>query len=312
MPNTFLTPSIIAKQALANLYENTVMSQLVHRDYEEEFVNRVGDTVTIRKPAVFEAKNFNRTTGIEIQNATEGSIPITLDKFADVSFAVTSEELTLEIIDFNAQLLAPACEAIAQKIDKDILTLRNDIVQRVGKAGAPITGVTGAAIHNWDNPRSVIDARRVLNQRNVPATDRHVVVGPEIEAKWLSDPLFHQADTRGDTEGLREANLGRRIFGHDAYQTQNIEAPTGTPGAGQPNTEIGVAFHRTAFALVTRPLVLPQGAANAHVESYQGFALRVVMGYDQVKKQDIVSIDTLYGVKTLDPNRAVLIHGVAP
>ncbi|WP_276615537.1 P22 phage major capsid protein family protein [Nonomuraea basaltis] len=73
---------------------------------------------------------------------------------------------------------------------------------------------------------------------------------------------------------------------------------------------MGVAFHRTAFALVTRPLVLPQGAANAHVESYKGFALRVVMGYDQAKKQDVVSIDTLYGVKTLDPNRAVLIHGV--
>ncbi|MCF6467397.1 hypothetical protein FAF44_03070 [Nonomuraea sp. MG754425] len=311
MANTFLTPSIIARQALANLYETTVMSQLVHRDYEQEFVNRIGDTITIRKPATFEAKQFNRTLGIEIQNATEGSIPITLDKFVDVSFAVTSEELTLDIIDFNAQLLAPAVEAIAQKIDRDILTLRSDIVQRVGKAGTTVTGVTGTNEWEWDNPRVAIDARRVLNQRNVPPTDRNIVVGPEIEAQWLGDPLFHQADTRGDTEGLREANLGRRIFGHDGYQTQNIKGPSGTPTAGQPNTEIGVAFHKTAFALVTRPLVLPQGAANAHVESYKGFALRVVMGYDQTKKQDVVSIDTLYGVKTLDPNRAVLIHGVA-
>ncbi|MEV1003408.1 P22 phage major capsid protein family protein [Nonomuraea sp. NPDC050202] len=310
MPNTFLTPSIIARQALANLYETTVMSQLVHRDYEDEFVNRIGDTITIRKPAIFEATQFNRTTGIVIQNATEGSIPITLDKFVDVSFAVTSEELTLDIIDFNAQLLAPAVEAIAQRIDRDILTLRSDIVQRTGVAGSTVTGVTGTNEWAWDNPRVVIDARRVLNQRNVPPTDRNVVVGPEIEAQWLGDPLFHQADTRGDTEGLREANLGRRIFGHDGYQTQNIKGPASAPATGQPNTEIGVAFHKTAFALVTRPLVLPQGAANAHVESYKGFALRVVMGYDQAKKQDVVSIDTLYGVKTLDPNRAVLIHGV--
>jgi hypothetical protein len=287
------------------------MSQLVHRDYEEEFVNRIGDTITIRKPAVFEATQFNRTTGIVIQNATEGSIPITLDKFVDVSFAVTSEELTLDIIDFNAQLLAPAVEAIAQRIDRDILTLRNDIVQRTGVGGSAVTGVTGTNAWAWNNPRVVIDARRVLNQRNVPPTDRYVVVGPEIEAEWLGDPLFHQADHRGDTEGLREANLGRRIFGHDGYQTQNIKGPAVAPAPGQPNTEIGVAFHRTAFALVTRPLVLPQGAANAHVESYKNFALRVVMGYDQAKKQDVVSIDTLYGVKTLDPNRAVLIHGVA-
>ncbi|MFC7582438.1 P22 phage major capsid protein family protein [Nonomuraea antimicrobica] len=52
---------------------------------------------------------------------------------------------------------------------------------------------------------------------------------------------------------------------------------------------------------------MPQGAANAHVESYRGFGLRVVMDYDISKKQDVISIDTLYGVKCLDPNRAVLI-----
>jgi hypothetical protein len=311
MANTFLTPSIIAKQALANLYETTVMSQLVHRDYEQEFVSRVGDTISVRKPAVFVAQEFNRAAGIQIQNAEEGSIPVTLNHFADVSFAVTSEELTLEIEDFNTQLLAPAMEAISQKIDRDILSLRADIVQRVGKKDAPIVGVTGLGIHDYDKPQVAIDARRVLNQRNVPSGDRHLVVGPEIEAKWLSDELFHRADARGDTDGLREASLGRRTFGFDAYQTQNIKAPTGTPGAGQPNTEIGVAFHRTAFALVTRPLVLPQGAANAAVESYKGFGVRVVMDYDISKKQDVVSIDTLYGVKTLDPNRAVLIHGVA-
>jgi hypothetical protein len=309
MPNTFLTPSIIAKQALATLYETCVMAQLVHRDYAQEFVSRVGDTISVRKPAVFTANEFDRATGIQIQNASEGSVPITLNHFADVSFAVTAEELTLEIEDFGTQLLNPAMEAIAQKIDRDILSLRNDIVQRVGVAGAAITGVTGNAIHPYDDPKTAIDARRVLNQRNVPSADRHLAIGPEIEALWLSDPLFHQADVRGDTDGLREANLGRRVFGFDGYQTQNIEAPTAAPPVGQPNTEIGVAFHRTAFALVTRPLVLPQGAANAAVESYKGFGVRVVMDYDIKAKQDVVSVDCLYGVKTLDPNRAVLIHG---
>ncbi|GAB2918660.1 P22 phage major capsid protein family protein [Nonomuraea fastidiosa] len=305
MANNFLTPSVIARQALANLYETTVMSQLVYRDYEEEFVSRIGDTITIRKPAVFDAKDFDRSAGIEIQNAVEGSIPITLDRFADVSFAVTAEELTLDIVDFNAQLLAPACEAIAQKIDRDLLSLRSDITQQVG-----LDEETNEAFR-YANPRVAIAARRVLNQRNVPATDRYIVVGPEQEALWLSDDLFNRADARGDTEGLREANLGRRVFGFDSYQTQNIKEPefqaSDPAGTQLPDHEIGVAFHRTAFALVTRPLVLPQGAANAHVESYRGFGIRVVMDYDITHKQDIVSIDTLYGVKTLDPQRAVLI-----
>ena len=49
MPNTFLTPDIIANEALMVLENNTVMAGLVHRDYSKEF-NRVGDTITIRSP----------------------------------------------------------------------------------------------------------------------------------------------------------------------------------------------------------------------------------------------------------------------
>ncbi|WP_027945962.1 P22 phage major capsid protein family protein [Amycolatopsis taiwanensis] len=300
MANTFLTPDIIARAALANLYETTVMAPLVHRDYEPEFANQVGDTITVRKPAVFQAKEFNRAAGIEIQNATETGFPVTLNHFADVSFAVTSEDLTLKIEDFNEQLLNPAMEAISQKIDRDVLALRNDIVQEVGVVG-------GDNAYQWDNPRVAIDAGRVLDQKNVPMTERRLAVGPITKAAWTGDDLFNRADARGDTEGLREANLGRRVFGFDPYMTQNIVKPAQT--TGNSTTEVGVAFHRTAFALVFRPLALPRGAQNAAIQSYKGFGLRVVFDYDIKLKQDVVSIDCLYGTKTLDANRAVLVKG---
>jgi len=50
MPNTLLTPSIIAKEALIVLENNLVLGSKVHRDYADEFT-KVGDTITIRKPA---------------------------------------------------------------------------------------------------------------------------------------------------------------------------------------------------------------------------------------------------------------------
>ena len=50
MPNTILTPKIIAQEALMVLESQLTMAGLVHRDYSKEFV-RVGDTITIRKPA---------------------------------------------------------------------------------------------------------------------------------------------------------------------------------------------------------------------------------------------------------------------
>jgi len=301
--NTLLTPDIIARAALANLYENTVMAPLVHRDYEPEFANKVGDTITVRKPATFTAQEFVRADGITIQDATESSVPVTLNHFADVSFAVTAENLTLDIVDFSAQLLDPAMQAIAEKIDRDILSFRDDITQVVGEtaaAGPPAT-------HLWSDPRSLIEAGVVLDGKNVPSTERRAVVGAITKGQWVDDSLFQQAQQRGDTQGLQEASLGARVFGFDPYMSQNIKVPT--QGTGISTTEVGVAFHRTAVAFVTRPLALPQGAKNASIQSYKGFGLRVVYDYDITKKQDVISIDCLYGVKTLDANRACLIHG---
>lgn len=297
MPNTFLTPNVIATQALANLYETTVMAQLVYRDYENDFQAGRGDTITVRKPPVFTAREYDRSAGITVQDASESGIPVVLNHFADTSFAVTSEEQTLEITEFNDRLLNPAMESIAQKIDADLLTLRNDIVHSVGATAGEV----------WSDPKAMIAAGRVLDQNKVPMTDRSAVVGPVTGAEWLKSDLMNRADARGDTEGLREASFGSRLFGMDPYRTNHITVPPAV--SGNSTTEVGVAFHRTAFALVFRPLALPRGAAQAAIANYKGFGLRVVIDYDINLKQDIISIDCLYGVKTIDPNRAVLIKG---
>lgn len=68
MANTILTPEIIAKEALMVLRNNAVMANLVYRDYSSEFVNGVGDTISIRKPAKFTANEF--ASAITVQDAT--------------------------------------------------------------------------------------------------------------------------------------------------------------------------------------------------------------------------------------------------
>ena len=61
MANTFLTPAIIAREAMMQLRANCVMAGLVHRDYASEFVSGVGDTVTIRKPASLRRRSSTAT-----------------------------------------------------------------------------------------------------------------------------------------------------------------------------------------------------------------------------------------------------------
>lgn len=70
-------------------------------------------------------------------------------------------------------------------------------------------------------------------------------------------------------------------------------------------------FHRNAFAFVNRPLALPMGATseNAYVASANGIAIRVVMSYNATTKKNMISFDTLFGVKTLYPELACRLLG---
>ena len=278
MANNFLTPDIIAREALMILRNNAVMANLVHRDYSDEFANGVGDTITIRKPASFVANEFTGT--INVQDANETGVPVKMDKHLDVSFAVSAKQLSMDIKDFSAQLLVPAMNAFADKVDKYLLGLAADVTNAV-----PAT----------ENVKDdVIDARAYLTKAAAPLTDRRFVYNSDLETDLLKTDLFVSAEKVGD-EGtaLREASLGRK-FGMDFYVDQNADTAGVT----------GLAFHKNAFALVTRPLALPMGAANAEIVDYDGFGLRVVMGYDIEKKTDTISIDMLCGVKTLDANLA--------
>lgn len=283
MGNTILTPNIIAREALMVLRNQAVMANLVHRDYSEEFVAKVGDTITVRKPATFVAKEFNGN--IELQDAKEEGVSVKMDKHLDVSFAVTSKELSMDIEDFSRQFLVPAMQAFQDKIDSYLLGLQSDVTGRV-----PATDV----IQN-----DVVDARTKLTAAAAPLTERRFVYGSDTEAKLLKTELFVSAEKVGD-EGtsLREASLGRK-FGMDFYVDQNADAlPIDA-----------MAFHKNAFALVTRPLALPEGAAKAAIVDYDGFGLRVVYGYDINTKTDTISIDMLCGVKTLDEKLASVIEG---
>lgn len=286
MASTFLTTDVIAREALMVLRNNAVMANLVHRDYSNEFVAGVGDTITIKKPAKFEAKEF--TDEISVQDATENGVAVTMDKHLDVSFAVTSKQLTMDIEEFSRQLLVPAMQAFADKIDKYLLALEKEVTNVVNHADGAIT------------PADIIAARKLLGDNGTPLADRRLVVGTAAEADLLTSELFVSAEKVGDMgTALREASLGRK-FGFDMYADQNITKGTSyTPS---------IAFHKNAFALVTRPLALPKGAAKASTVSYDGFGLRVVYDYDIKTKQDTVSIDMLCGVKMLDKTLAAVIQ----
>lgn len=363
MSNTLLTPSIIAKESIMVLQNNMVFSNLVHKDFSSEFAN-VGDTITVRKPATFTAEEWNGST-ITVQNATEGSVPVKMDKVIDVSFAVTSKDLALNIQSFSEQFIAPAMRAHAQYLDAMLAGLYLDIPYFGTVAGTPAISDFAAL-------------GKIMNINKVPMAGRNLVLDPVTYAKYVVLDQVINADKSGSTAALREANMGK-ILGFDTYLDQNIK--THTAGAGtvaidntggyaagtsaihvdgvttalvpgdlltiggnqhvvvtagalatadqditiypallasvandasvtlQASGIANLAFHRNAFALVTRPLSAPAGAAKAETIAFNGIGCRVVYDYNMNTKTDTISIDLLCGVKTLTPELACRLVG---
>ena len=225
MNNTFLTPEVVANEALMCLTGNLVMADLVHRDYADEF-GAVGDTISIRKPAKFVAKNFTGTT--EPQDITEGSVTVKLDRFRDVTVAVTSKEMSLDIADFSAQVVQPAMQAIAQAIDEDLLAIAAE------KAGFRKAGTKEAG-----DLSDIAALAKQLDIAKAPVQGRSLVLHPEHKYRYALTENLSNVAYAGDNETLRDALLGR-IYTLDTYMDQNApDSAAGAPGTAAAFTITG-------------------------------------------------------------------------
>jgi len=223
MANTLLTPDVIAREALMVLESNMVAANLVYRDYETEFTGaKVGDTITIRKPPSFSVNEYNGSS-LVVQDIKEGSLPLTLDKHFDVSVAITTKELSLELDSFSRKVVQPAMLAFAERIDTLVYEQYTGVNQFVGTAGTYPNSIGALA---------AIDEK--LNEARTPLGGRFNIMNPKGKASLMSIPDLVRADARGDNgTALREASLGRSM-GLDHFMAQNIRRHTSGALAGTP------------------------------------------------------------------------------
>lgn len=366
MPNEFLSIKNIARQTLPRLVENLVFPNLVHKDYSDTFEIGKGATIQVRKPVILEAKEFDESTGIEVQDVKEQSVEVTLDKLAtvDVEFGAIARATSVD--DLNRLVIEPAAAALAAKINSDGLELYKDIPYCVGTAGS-----TPSSLAIFAN------GAKVLDDNKVPTSMRHGVWDPTAMAAFRQIGDIVNAEKSGATEALRAGSIGN-IFGIDNYMSQGIKTNANTGAgtvkidnsggyaAGTANIHVdgvttalaagdcikigeylytvksagalstadqditltygllasvadnadvtfvaaanNLIFHQNAFAFVTRPLIAPAGV-ESYTTSYNGISLRVARGYNMQYKKETVSIDVLYGYKTMYPELAVRALG---
>ena len=207
--NKILTPDIIAKEALMQLEANLVMAGLVHRDYSKEFV-KVGDTITIRKPAKFVAKNF--LGQVEEQDLSEGSETVKMDRYRDITVPITSKEMTLDISDFSEQVVKPAMSAIATAIDEDCLA--------VGIQNAK----NKVSVSSNPTIKDLANVGKALDKAKAPRDNmRNLVLGVDSTYKYNTLAEFTDISASGSSQALRESTIGK-AYTMNTYMSQNAPA----------------------------------------------------------------------------------------
>lgn len=289
--NSVLVPEVWAAEALRVLRRQSVMARLVSRDYEDK-IARMGDTVNITLPGSFVVNEKAAGASVTIQDAASTGKQVVLQYHSEISFLIEDVENAKSITDLVRLYLEPAMVAHAAKLDDRLLGLYTDIV-----AAGNVVGTFGTAA----SKQSIIDAGELMNANLVQKEGRTIVWHHESEADLMASDFFANADYGGQTT---EWKLPRKL-GFDHTMDQGVKKI-----AGSPNQLYNLAFVRDAFALCTRPLPLPgngESLKSANVE-VDGVSFRVIMSYNTDRLGWQVTIDILYGVKTIRPELAVVVR----
>ncbi|WP_064075908.1 P22 phage major capsid protein family protein [Prescottella equi] len=258
--NEFLKAAVIINAGLGILEREIAVPRLVWLNGFGDFAGAKDDTISIRVPGRLTARSRKlRATGedrkIHMDTIAETKVDVTLTDDIYQAVPITDEELTLDIKDFGKQILVPQVRSVAEGLEDGLVE-----EMRSADYQATVT-VDPAKTYN-----SFVDARKALNDENVPFAQRSALIGSGIEADILKDPQFVHADQSGSTSALRDALIGR-IAGCDVYVSNALD------------DDEGYMFHKTAYTMVTRAPVVPDGASFGASQSYNGLAMRWLRDY---------------------------------
>jgi hypothetical protein len=219
---TNVIPKLLA-MGLETLREQAIMPMLVNRQYEE-LAGQKGSTVDIPIASAVVAvavtpSNVPPTT----PDQSPTTVAIVLDQWYEAPFYLTDKDFLEVMAGVLPMQAAEAIKALANVVDRAILALYKKVPAAAGQAGTTPFATDLAAY---------LAARNLLNKQLAPMDDRAVVLNPDAEANAIGLRAFQDASFRGDTEGIINGQIGKKL-GATWVMDQNVPTHTaGTYGTG--------------------------------------------------------------------------------
>lgn len=229
MANALITTSIITRFAVKEFLNSLQIAAKVDRQLDSQF-RKVGATIDVRRPVMFTSSD-GATLGAA-EDIEEVAATVTLDQRKKVHFAITSQDLTLKIEDFNTRYIQPAMAELAQQVESSLADAYKQIGNFVGTPGtAPSTFLEVGA------------AAKVLTKLGTPMNVRWNAFYDEDASLALADGLKGVFPTEISKKAIEEAAIGRyskfMLFENQSLKLHTVGVITGTPlvnGASQETT----------------------------------------------------------------------------
>ncbi len=258
---TAIIPKILTA-GLEALREQAVIIALVNSDLQAEAAKK-GSTIDVpfsSSVAVVDVTPAN--TPPATADLTEDTVQLVLDQWKEAPFYLTDkEQREIETRNMIPRKVTEAVKSLANEVANTVYATHSDFFGFAGTPGTtPFAADTSAAT----------DARKVLNNQLAPMSPRFGILDPDAEANALGLRAFQDASFRGDTDGIREGQIGRKL-GFDWQMDQLIPSHTngGSDGAYLVNGAIAVGV--TAVVVDTGTGTMTKGEIfefSGHTQTY--------------------------------------------
>lgn len=264
------TPALYAMETLEKFYLATVFSTIANTKYEG-MITKQGDKVIIRTRPDVVIKDYVKGATLDYETPEPAEVELIIDQAKYYALNIDEIDKIQNDIDAMTQWSIDAGFQLAITVDRSILNgmYASASEDNCGDAAGAISGAfdfgkpTAPVQVTKDNILDfIVDMETVLNEQNIPLTDRWVILPAYfyglIEKSDLRSALFTGAGA--DNPALRNGKSGR-IANFDIYTSNNIMGVEDTLGEADVTSYPIMFGHKSALTFASQ-LVKNETLAN--------------------------------------------------
>jgi len=216
LPNGHFIPEIWSKKINAKYYPNSVLDEIVNRNWEGDIKGQ-GSKVMIRKRPTITVGDYSVDGTINYQDLTDEKVELTIDQAKYFAFKVDDVDQAQADIKILNECSQDAARQSATVVDQAVL----GSIYSSATSALSSTAILKTTVLDW-----IIDAMVKLDEYNAPTEGRFVVIPPWISGMVMKSDL-KDASLAGDpTSIMRNGRLG--MIGNATLYVSNNISDNGT------------------------------------------------------------------------------------